>query len=348
MTPPTGTPPYGSTDEVPRFEQKEAPPPREPIAPQIVAAFVGVALGVGACFLGNTKSGTLPLPSFSIIVIWMYFLNWVAFVPAACFGTERFYDFTGALTYFSATVAATFVGAGARQRHHGDVTFPFPLPATWRTCLLAGFVLVWCTRLGAFLFLRVLQHKDRRFEAAKSQAVVFFKFWTLQALWATLTAGGVLALLCNEDPGQSYAARSPVVDALGIASAVIGACLWCVGFATEVIADEQKRAFKADPANDGAFIRTGLWGISRHPNYAGEIVVWIGVALVAWPAAQTPMQLILCAISPLFVFVLLRFGSGVPPLEVGADRRWGGRPEYEAYKRTVPVLFPCCCCCPPS
>ena len=61
---------------------------------------------------------------------------------------------------------------------------------------------------------------------------------------------------------------------------IAGIALWGIGLAFEVIADLQKSAFKANPANVGTFIRNGLWFRSRHPNYFGEIVLWVGVFLV--------------------------------------------------------------------
>ena len=72
------------------------------------------------------------------------------------------------------------------------------------------------------------------------------------------------------------------------AFAVIGLLVWIVGFVFEVTADSQKSRFNADPANKGKFIQTGLWSLSRHPNYFGEIVLWIGVALIAYRALYRP------------------------------------------------------------
>jgi len=117
-----------------------------------------------------------------------------------------------------------------------------------------------------------------------------------------------------------------------------GTAIWALGLAVEAIADLQKSRFRALPANRGRFIATGLWAWSRHPNYFGEIVLWIGVALVALPVLRG-WQLV-TLISPLFVAVLLTRISGVPILERRADETWGGQDEYEAYKRRTPVLIP--------
>lgn len=114
--------------------------------------------------------------------------------------------------------------------------------------------------------------------------------------------------------------------------------LWAAGFAVEVIADRQKSRFRADDAHRGRFISTGLWSRSRHPNYFGEILLWIGVAVIALPVLQGWQWVGL--VSPVFVAVLITRVSGVPLLEAKADAKWGGQPDYEEYKRTTPVLVP--------
>ena len=92
------------------------------------------------------------------------------------------------------------------------------------------------------------------------------------------------------------------------------------------------------PANKGKFINTGLWSWSRHPNYFGEIVLWIGVAIIALPVLRGWQWATL--ISPIFIILLLTRLSGVPLLEKRADEKWGGQPDYEAYKAGTSVLVP--------
>jgi steroid 5-alpha reductase family enzyme len=119
---------------------------------------------------------------------------------------------------------------------------------------------------------------------------------------------------------------------------LIGGLVWLFGFSMEVIADLQKSRFRADPANKGKFINTGLWAWSRHPNYFGEITLWVGVAIIALPILRGWQWLTL--ISPVFVFVLITRVSGLPMLEKRADEKWGGQEDYEAYKKRTPVLVP--------
>ena len=122
------------------------------------------------------------------------------------------------------------------------------------------------------------------------------------------------------------------------AIAVIGFLVWVFGFTMEVVADYQKSRFNADPNNKGKFIQSGLWSRSRHPNYFGEIILWTGVMVIALPVLQGWQWVAL--ISPVFVTLLLTRVSGIPLLEKKADQKWGGQADYEAYKKTTPVLIP--------
>ena len=196
-----------------------------------------------------------------------------------------------------------------------------------RSYLLLGIILVWAVRLGSFLFMRIrAAGEDRRFREIKPSFARFLLTWTIQGLWVSFSvAAGLAAITSTVRVG---------LDAF----AVIGLIVWLIGFGIEVIADRQKSAFNATPANKGKFINTGLWSWSRHPNYFGEIVLWIGVAIIALPVLRGWQWATL--ISPIFIILLLTRISGVPLLEKRADEKWGGQPEYEAYKAGTSVLVP--------
>ena len=149
--------------------------------------------------------------------------------------------------------------------------------------------------------------------------------WTLQGLWVTLTAAAGLAAITSDAPQP----LGPL--------ALLGTVMWALGFAIEVVADAQKRRFRADPANAGKFIDVGLWRWSRHPNYFGEILLWTGITVIAVPVLQGWQWTLL--ISPVFVYLLLTRISGVPMLERASDRKWRGDPDYERYKAQTPVLM---------
>ena len=110
------------------------------------------------------------------------------------------------------------------------------------------------------------------------------------------------------------------------------------GFAIEVVADEQKRRFRRQPDNAGRFIDSGLWAWSQHPNYFGEIVLWCGIAVAAFPVLQGWQYATL--VSPVFIWLLLTRISGVRMLDAAAARRWQDDPGYAAYRARTPVLIP--------
>ena len=114
--------------------------------------------------------------------------------------------------------------------------------------------------------------------------------------------------------------------------------LWVLGFAFEAIADKQKKSFSEIPENKDKFITIGLWSISRHPNYFGEIVLWTGIAIISLPLLSG-WQLI-TLVSPVFVYLLLTKISGLPFLEEKAEKKWGKDKDYLKYKSMTPILIP--------
>jgi steroid 5-alpha reductase family enzyme len=113
----------------------------------------------------------------------------------------------------------------------------------------------------------------------------------------------------------------------------VGVVVWAVGLTFEAVGDQQLSAFRADPANKGEVLNTGLWRYTRHPNYFGDACVWWGLYLLAchsWLGAAT-------IIAPLVMTGLLVKGTGKPLLEKGmADRR----PGYADYVRSTSGFFP--------
>lgn len=274
---------------------------------------IGTAILIGVLVALAGSSGGLRWGGFPIFAwgaLLVFLVQWVVFVPSWFAHTEHFFDLTGSLTYL-AVVALTLLS-------RGSVT-PYSL-------LVAAMVTAWALRLGAFLAARVrAAGSDSRFDAMKYRFAWFLMTWTLQGLWVLLTAGAALAAITSPEDRQ--------IDAF----ALLGVALWAFGFGIEVAADEQKRRFRTRPENLDRFITTGVWARSRHPNYFGEILLWFGVAVAAFPSLSGWSMVTL--VSPLFVWLLLTRVSGVPLLEAAADRRWAGNPEYEAYKASTPVLL---------
>ncbi len=250
------------------------------------------------------------IPVFAWCALWIFALQWLAFVPAYLRQTEKYYDLMGSVTYITSMLLALGL-SGADDL---------------RSFLLASVVFVWAGRLGTFLFSRIQQDgHDSRFDKIKPNPVLFFRTWSLQGLWVLVTAAAALAAIS----GAGTVPIGPVE--------LLGLILWLVGFVIEVVADSQKRRFR-EANGAGVFINTGLWARSRHPNYFGEILLWFGVAVMAFPALQGLQYAAL--ISPVFVFVLLTRISGIPLLERKSDRRWGDDPAYVVYKQGTPILVP--------
>lgn len=273
-----------------------------------IVVFIGLLFA-----LAGSQGGVLVLgyPLFALLVGLAFLIQWLAFIPAYWLQTEKFFDLTGSLTYISVITIALIFSANVGAR----------------SILLWALVVIWAARLGFFLFGRIKKAgKDDRFDAIKPSFIRFLSFWTIQGLWVTFTLAAAL-----------IAITTTTRKALDI-FAYAGLLIWIIGFAIESIADAQKSRFNADPNNKGKFIQTGLWSRSRHPNYFGEIVLWVGVALIAVPVLQGWQWVAL--ISPVFVAILLTRVSGVPLLEQKADKKWGGQEEYEAYKKSTPVLIP--------
>jgi steroid 5-alpha reductase family enzyme len=275
----------------------------------IVAALLVAAAVAWAGSQGGVTAAGVPL--FALAGLVAFVIQWIVFVPSYRQQTERWYDLTGSLTYLTVALG-TLLLAGR-----------FDL----RSLILAALVSVWALRLGTFLFLRIQSAgKDGRFDDIKPSFTRFLMAWTLQGLWVFLTLAAALAAMT-----ASQAAPLGPIGWVGIA-------VWLAGFAIEAIADAQKQVFRKDPANQGRFIQSGLWAWSRHPNYFGEITLWVGVALIALPVLSGWQYLTL--VSPLFVYLLLTRISGIPMLESRAEERWGQDPAYRAYKANTPVLIP--------
>jgi len=278
----------------------------------LVALVVVVLLGSGLAWAGSQNVVLVyGIPLFALAVGLAFVIQWLAFIPAYVWQSERFFDLTGSLTYIAVTTLAVLLNPGRDGR----------------ALLLLLLVLVWAVRLGSFLFRRIRKAgKDARFDSIKPSFWRFLNTWTLQGLWVTFTLAAALAAI-----------TTTTQQALGGVE-LLGVLVWGVGFAFEVVADWQKSRFRALPENRGRFITSGLWAWSRHPNYFGEIVLWVGVALIAVPVLRGWQWVTL--ISPVFVTLLLTRISGVPLLEQRADAKWGGQEEYEAYKARTPVLLP--------
>ncbi|KUO49707.1 MAG: hypothetical protein APF82_06975 [Sphingomonadales bacterium BRH_c42] len=192
----------------------------------------------------------------------------------------------------------------------------------------------WGFRLGLYLFLRwqregedkrykMILKKDR--EKGNFAIAALTKVWLMQAILLFMVSSpaqvGVIA-------GAAPAPITPL--------ALAGLVLWTIGVSFEWIGDWQLSRFKADPANHGLVLDTGLWRYTRHPNYFGDACAWWGIWLACAGAGWD--YALYTLIGPLFLTFTLTKWSGAALLERGLGKSRGDR--YADYKRRTSAFFP--------
>lgn len=231
----------------------------------------------------------------------------VMFIPAFIFKTDKLTDISYGLSFIFLSVLVFFQQAYSAFK-----------------LILLALVFTWALRLAAFLFIRIQKIKrDPRFDNMRDSFWRFLSFWILQGItvWVVLI------------PTILFFGRDPLFHIL----MPIGAAIWGIGLIFESAADQQK--FRSKQKNKDRWVDTGLWRYSRHPNYFGEMLCWIGIYLFVVTALSLEQALI-AAWGPLFIIVMLLFVSGIPKLEKGARRKWGEDPEYLAYRARTSLLIP--------
>ena len=250
------------------------------------------------------------LPLVLNLVLLIFLIQWVSFIPAYFFQTEKYFDLTGSITYLFSVSALLYI-TGTTQ-----IT----------DIIVVLCVAVWAVRLGLFLFNRIVNDgEDKRFRNIKPNFTRFFMTWTLQGTWVSM------CLLC-------------VLTALSSPNGIIhsylfyvGLFVFNIGFLIEIVADNQKTIFRNDKKNKDKFITTGLWKYSRHPNYLGEIILWFGISVMSFSSLENLQFLTL--ISPIFVYFLLVYVSGVRMLEDSGKKKWGHLDSYKKYINNTPTIF---------
>ena len=246
-------------------------------------------------------------------VMLAFLIQWVAYIPAYIFQTEKFYDLTGSLSYLT---VIWFVFFSSNNLSGLNI----------QNLIVVTLISIWAIRLGTFLFSRI--HKDgedKRFRTIKTSASQFFMTWTLQGMWVSICTMCAITAISSS--------QGIIANALFY----LGLAFFIVGFAIEVVSDQQKSAFRAVPENKEKFITSGLWSKSQHPNYFGEILLWSAIALLSISSLNGTQYLTL--ISPIFTYVLLVYISGVRMLDDMGNKKWGHLEEYKEYKRNTPTLF---------
>jgi len=243
-------------------------------------------------------------------IILSFFFHWLLFIPAYIYKTEKFYDITGSISYIT-IILYVLISTYNGIMNLGNI-------------ILSSLIIIWTSRLGTFLFLRIKKAgEDKRFREIKKSFSWFFMAFTVSGMWVSICT------LCALT-GISNGIELNLVTYLGI-------LLFVIGFILEIVADTQKTNFRKINNNKDKFITSGLWKYSRHPNYLGEIILWIGVAIISYSSLE--INQLFTLISPIFTYLLLVHVSGINLLEKSGEKKWGNLNEYKKYKRETPRLF---------
>ncbi len=251
------------------------------------------------------------IQNITYAVLFIFLIHLLIFLPSYFFQTEKFFDLTGTISYVSSVLFIFFKSNNIESINLGSL-------------VLSTFIIIWSLRLGTFLFLRIKKAgKDRRFNEIKKSFSWFFMTFSVSGMWVTICSICALTGIAN---GIIFSSTT-----------IIGIIIFIIGFTIEIIADSQKTKFRANDDNKDKFISSGLWKYSRHPNYLGEIILWLGISLISFSSLEGFQYITL--ISPIFTYLLLVNVSGINLLEKSGKKKWGHLESYKIYKKNTPRLI---------
>lgn len=251
------------------------------------------------------------IQNITYAVLFIFLIHLLIFLPSYFFQTEKFFDLTGTISYVSSVLFIFFKSNNIESINLGSL-------------VLSTFIIIWSLRLGTFLFLRIKKAgKDRRFNEIKKSFSWFFMTFSVSGMWVSICSICALTGIAN---GIIFSSTT-----------IIGIIIFIIGFTIEIIADSQKTKFRANDDNKDKFISSGLWKYSRHPNYLGEIILWLGISLISFSSLEGFQYITL--ISPIFTYLLLVNVSGINFLEKSGKKKWGHLESYKKYLKETPRLF---------
>ena len=237
-------------------------------------------------------------------------LNLAVFLVAFYLRSDKLTDFTYGMSFVA---IALYAGQGFFNNPH--------------ITLISFLIGLWALRLSVYLVIRIRKiNRDKRFDNIRDNFLKFGRFWLLQGISAWVIM--IPAIFALSLPDRPFS----LLTYLGLA-------IWIIGFYFEAVGDYQKYIFINNPKNKGKWIGSGLWALTRHPNYFGEISMWIGLYIISFPLLTT-FQTVIALVSPLWITILLVFLTGIPILEKGSDKKWGRQKDYKEYKKHTPILIP--------
>jgi len=212
-----------------------------------------------------------------------------------------------------------------------------------RVKLSSMAVFLWGSKLAGFLFFRALKVKhDTRLDETLSTVSGMGGFWFVSLLW------GLICSLPHTLGTTSTAQGNPLLIKTGV-------IMYSLGLITESLSDYQKWMFKVE--NPTKFCNVGLWSVSQHPNFFGNLLLWTGIfvmnasSLVELPnddgGGMLTMvskfgRVFIALLSPLFMWTLFSSqanGTFSNTVEL-ANKKYGNDPNYKDYITTVPLIIP--------
>ena len=189
------------------------------------------------------------------------------------------------------------------------------------TCLVS----VWAMRLSVHIFLRNKgKTEDYRY---KNWRDAWWKWFFVRSFFQVFILQGFLLLLVS----------SPVIIVNIFRPSfsffwVIWIILWMIGFLFESVGDAQLAQFKRNPLNKGQLLQSGLWSLTRHPNYFGEVLQWWSL----WLFTFSTHYFLFALLGPITITVLILFISGIPMLE----KKMSLQPDFPVYAKNTNKFFP--------
>lgn len=208
------------------------------------------------------------------------------------------------------------------------IYYTYASPFSLRASIVLALVSLWGLRLSWHIQTRNSNHgEDYRYQALRKKTgpkfwiISLFSVFFLQTV-LSFVVGLPLLFISSESANTSLG----ILDYLGIS-------IWICGFLCEAIADIQLRRFKSDPNNKGKLLTTGLWSLTRHPNYFGDALLWWGIFVISLSVPYAYLGII----GPIAMTFFLTKVTGVALLEKDLIKK---KPKYQDYITSTPAFFP--------